>query len=191
MKKTTVYIDEEDLNILKTSAFISNTTVAALIRKSIKEFCNKLTGNNKKIEQINRIREQNEKYSFDEITTLVDEAKKEVRIENQEKNQKEKSPVETEKTAKIELNLRVENNSKYVRGKTKTRNNIETYLKHNYNMKKPDPKGWDYIIYVKYKTIKDLKDTVYDILNELELEADCRNGFIEANAWCEELELSW
>ncbi len=181
MKKTTVYIEEKDLNILKTAAFISNTTVAALIRKSIKEFCNKLTGDNKTIEQINIMREQNENHSFDEISTLVDEARQEIRAE---KNQ-------NEKTAKIDLYLRVENNSKFVRGKTKVRKNIESYLKHYYNMKKLDPKGWEYILYIKYKTIEDLENTVYKMLNECEQEADLHNGFTEADTRCEELDLSW
>ena len=78
MKKTTVYIDEKDLGILKTEAFISNTTLASLIRKSIRNFCNQLTVERNIISQLNEVREKNEKYSLEEITDLVNEARKEV-----------------------------------------------------------------------------------------------------------------
>jgi len=93
--------------------------------------------------------------------------------------------------AKIDLHLRVENNSKFVRGKNKTRSEIEDYLSYHYNMEKPDPDGWEYIFFVKYKTIEELEKEVYDILAECETMADLRNGFIEADTRCEELDLSW
>jgi DNA invertase Pin-like site-specific DNA recombinase len=105
-------------------------------------------------------------------------------------------PVETnivkEKVAEIKLWLRVENNNKFVRGRKRTIDSIESYLLF-YNMKKPKfpRQNGDYLLYLKYTTVEELKDKVYDILRELDSEADMRNCFIEADARCEELDISW
>lgn len=115
---------------------------------------------------------------------VKEEAKEEKKAENN-------LTADTEKMAKIDMHLRVENNSKFVRGKNKTRSEIEDYLSYHYNMEKPDPDRWEYIFYVKYKTIEELEKEVYDILHECEFKADLRNGFIEADTRCEELDLSW
>lgn len=105
--------------------------------------------------------------------------------------QDNKPAVEVEKTAKINMYLRVENNSKFVRGKKKVREDIETHLRYYYNMRKSTKSNSDYIFYVKYKTIDELKDEVYDILRELSNKADWHNCFIEDDTWCENPELSW
>ena len=107
------------------------------------------------------------------------------------KAQDNKPPVEVEKTAKVNMYLRVENNSKFVRGKKKVRENIERYLINHYNMRKLTNNNWDYTLYVKYKTIDELTKEVYDILRELSDEAEWRNCFIEDDTNCEELGLSW
>ena len=96
-----------------------------------------------------------------------------------------------EKIAQILMSLRVENNNKFVRGKKKARENIERYLKYYYNMKKASASDDDYIIFVKYKDIDDLKNTVYEIFRELENEADAKNCFTEGDASCDELNLNW
>ena len=105
--------------------------------------------------------------------------------------QDNKPDAEIEKTAKINMYLRVENNSKFVRGKKKVRENIERYLINHYNMRKLTNNNWDYTLYVKYKTIDELTKEVYDILRELSDEAEWRNCFIEDDTNCEELGLSW
>ena len=97
----------------------------------------------------------------------------------------------TEKVAKIEMWLRVENNNKFVRGKTKVREAIERYLRFNYKMEKQDIKGCEYIFYVPYKGLNDLEKTVYDAIGEMAMEADFRNCFIECDVRCDELGLSW
>lgn len=107
------------------------------------------------------------------------------------KAQDNKPPLEVEKTAKVNMYLRVENNSKFVRGKKKVRENIERYLINHYNMRKLTNNNWDYTLYVKYKTIDELTKEVYDILRELSDEAEWRNCFIENDTNCEELGLSW
>lgn len=105
----------------------------------------------------------------------------------------QKSPKECdiEKVAKISMWLRVENNNKYIRGKKKVRDRIEQYLKYYYKLEHPEPKSWEYIFHVKYTTTEGLVNEVYDILREMDFEADLRNCFIEADVNCEELGLSW
>jgi DNA invertase Pin-like site-specific DNA recombinase len=97
----------------------------------------------------------------------------------------------SEKVAKINMNLRIENNNKFVRGKKKVRENIEEYLKYYYNMQKSNSQHYDYTILVKYKEIDDLKNTVYEIFRDLDNEADLKNCFTEGDARCDELELAW
>lgn len=87
--------------------------------------------------------------------------------------------------------LVLENNNKFVRGKKKVGENIERYLKYHYNMQKSDFQHYDYTIWVKYKEINDLKNTVYEILQELNNEADLQNCFTEGDARCDELGLTW
>lgn len=52
------------------------------------------------------------------------------------------------------MNLRVENNNKFVRGKKKVRENIKKYLKSYYDMQEASSKGDDYIIFVKYVDVE-------------------------------------
>lgn len=96
-----------------------------------------------------------------------------------------------EKSAEIRMSLRIENNNKFVRGKKKTRINIEKYLKDYYNLVEPTSEYGDYVFYVKYTTEEGLVDSVYEILGDLEREADLNNCFTESDARCEELGLSW
>ncbi|MBN2881772.1 recombinase family protein [Candidatus Woesearchaeota archaeon] len=100
--------------------------------------------------------------------------------------------IKKEKVAEIKLWLRVENNNKFVRGRKRTIESIERYLDF-YDMKKPKNyrQNGDYLLYVKYTTIDGLKEKVYEILQELELEADMRNCFTESDAVCDELKISW
>lgn len=94
------------------------------------------------------------------------------------------------KTAKIYLNVTVENNNKFVRGKKKSIERIEDDLKY-YELKKLPNGQWDYLIYVEYETKEDLENTVYDILSEMSSTADYRNCFVEAEAHCKELDMWW
>ncbi len=90
------------------------------------------------------------------------------------------APQSQPKTLKVTLHLQVENNNKFVRGKKRSREDIERNVLSHYGMRKPDPKGWDYELTIPYKTAKDLDDTIYGILQEASSIADDRNGFIEA-----------
>lgn len=85
------------------------------------------------------------------------------------------------KTIKVELYLRVENNSKFVRGKGKVRDEIERYILHQYAMEK-HPNGVDYTLTIPYETDEQLEQIIYrDILQEAASTADTRYCFIEAD----------
>lgn len=99
--------------------------------------------------------------------------------------------LDKQNVAKIRMWIRVENNSKFVRGKEKVRGQIEQYLRVNYSLEEDSIKSREYIFYVPYKKIDDLENTVYDILRECSEEADYRNCFIEDDTRCDELNLSW
>jgi len=91
------------------------------------------------------------------------------------------APPAQPKTLKVTLHLVVENNSKFVRGKKRSREEIEWIVLSDYGMRKPDPKGYDYELTIPYENDKDLDDTIYEILQEASSIADGRNGFIEAD----------
>jgi DNA invertase Pin-like site-specific DNA recombinase len=87
-----------------------------------------------------------------------------------------------QKTMKVELSLRVENNSKFVRGKGKSRQEIEWDILSRYQMEKPHKDSHRYILTIPYETDEDLDRIIYnDILGEAHGIADLRNGFIEAD----------
>ncbi len=81
----------------------------------------------------------------------------------------------------VELWLRIENNSKFVRGKTKARVWIEDSVLRRYAMRKPDANRSDYILTLTYDTDEDLDATIYDILREAAQIADLHDCFTEAD----------
>lgn len=85
--------------------------------------------------------------------------------------------------------LRVENNSKFVRGKNKVRKEVEQYLRYYFNMEVNS--SGEYVFYVPYKDVDDLTKQVEDIICEIANDAYRRNCFIEANTSCDELDLYW
>lgn len=86
-----------------------------------------------------------------------------------------------QKVVEVELWLRVERNSKFVRGKKKARQDIEEYVLAQYQMKKKEKDGWEYTLKIPYTNQEDLEKTVYDIYAEMENQASLRNCFIEAD----------
>jgi hypothetical protein len=85
------------------------------------------------------------------------------------------------KTIKVELYLRVENNSKFVRGKGRVRDEIERYVLRQYSMEK-HPNGVEYTLIIPYETEEQLERIIYqDILQEAASTADARYCFIEAD----------
>lgn len=85
------------------------------------------------------------------------------------------------KVMKVELWLCVERNSKYVRGKKKTREEIERWVLDRYQMEKLGKGGFEYVLSIPYQTDEELDRIIYDdILREAENIADDRYCFIEA-----------
>jgi len=99
--------------------------------------------------------------------------------------------IPTTKAIKVKLHLRVENNNKYVRGKKRAKENIEYFVLSRYNMKKLDKDGWEYELTIPYENDKDLDDTIYDMLSEIESKADYRNCFTEADVYAVDSDKSW
>lgn len=95
------------------------------------------------------------------------------------KNQTIPPPKEKPKVAMITLWLRVENNSKFVRGKGKVRDSIEQYILSDYKMKKLDRS--EYELTFTYKSDEDLQKQIDELHREMAGEADLRNCFIEAD----------
>jgi hypothetical protein len=76
--------------------------------------------------------------------------------------------------------LRVENNNKFVHGKTKVRASIEQSVLSQYAMKKGN--GWEYILTIPYHTDEELDRIIYDdLLRVCDNLADMRYCFIEAD----------
>lgn len=94
-------------------------------------------------------------------------------------------------TTKIILWLQVENNNKFVRGKSKSRQNIEDYCLSRYGAKKLKQDGWEYELTFKYEDDEDLENQIYDLSSGMSHEADLRNGFVECNFREVDTDRSW
>ncbi len=93
---------------------------------------------------------------------------------------------------KVNLWLRVENNSKLVRGKKKAREEIEDYCLSQYSMKKDTNNGWEYELTLPYTTDKKLNGSIHDLLSKIESTTSYRNCFTETDVVeCGGKERSW
>ena len=82
-----------------------------------------------------------------------------------------------QKVMPIEINIRVENNNKFVRGKKRSREDIENYVLYDYDMKKLS--DWEYELKIPYENEKDLDEQIDEIVRRVDSEADMRNCFTE------------
>lgn len=85
----------------------------------------------------------------------------------------------TNKATKIILWLRVENNSKFVRGKGKSRKDIEDYYLSDYQARKLQKDGWEYELTFQYDDDAELEKQINRLIDDMSREAEARNGFIE------------
>ena len=83
------------------------------------------------------------------------------------------------KIAEVDVWLLVENNSKFVRGKNKSREEIESLCFACYDMKKTGKDSWDYVLKIPYTTDQELDEIIDDLISEASNIADMRYGFIE------------
>ena len=93
------------------------------------------------------------------------------------------------KLATIRLTLRIENNSKFVRGKKRSREDIERYCLAEYNAKRL-PSG-DYELKVPYGSDDDLDQRMNELLGDISSQADDRHCFSESEACMEGTDRCW
>ncbi len=84
------------------------------------------------------------------------------------------------KTTTVTLWLRVENNNKFVRGRKRAREDIEAFHLRRYGMKKLNDVECE--LTFSYEDDAHLDKQIYDLLRELDEEADMRHCFIEFDA---------
>ena len=89
----------------------------------------------------------------------------------------------------IWLRLAVENNSKFVRGRKRAKENIERYCLEPLGVRRLE--SGNYELTVPYQSDEELDKAVHDLLGEISQEAEMRNCFIEADAWEEGTERRW
>lgn len=82
MKKTTVYLKEEELSLLKKKAFLTHKSVAELIRVGIRLVSQPSSYQEKKaLKALEEIRSQFDDLSENQVGDLVNSAKKAIRRE--------------------------------------------------------------------------------------------------------------
>jgi predicted DNA-binding transcriptional regulator YafY len=91
--------------------------------------------------------------------------------------------------ATILLSLRIENNSKFVRGKKRATEHIERYFFQKYNAKR-QPDG-EYELKVPYNSDEDLDQTMEELLGEIASQADDRNCSSESHARMHNADRHW
>ena len=84
------------------------------------------------------------------------------------------------KAATILLSLRIQNNSKFVRGKKRATEDIERHYLEEFNAKRL-PNG-EYELTVPFSDDKDLDQTMEELLGDIASQADDRNCFSESGA---------
>ncbi|PXX58929.1 hypothetical protein SAMN05660489_04787 [Pseudomonas sp. LAMO17WK12:I10] len=101
------------------------------------------------------------------------------------------SPAESdvERVATVTLRLAVENDSKFVRGRKRAKENIERYCLEPLGVKRLE--SGNYELTVPYQSDEELDKAVHDLLSEISQEAEMRNCFIGADAWEEGTQRRW
>lgn len=89
LRKTTVYIEEDELDTLKTLSLIQNKSVAELIRVGVQKVCKSISREEMKaLDVLTKIRQNTKKkgYSSKAIMNMALKAQREVRSERKKKN---------------------------------------------------------------------------------------------------------
>jgi hypothetical protein len=93
------------------------------------------------------------------------------------------------KTTTVTLWLRVENNNKFVRGRKRAREDIEAFHLSRFQMRKLSDA--EYELTFSYEDDAHLDKQIYDLLREIEEEADMRHCFIEVDVREKGADRSW
>lgn len=91
----------------------------------------------------------------------------------------EPQSVPIKKTIKVRLYLEVENNSKFVRGKKRAREDIEMFVLDYYSVEKISEDEYELII--SYENDEGLENEIGQIFRGMSSHADTRNCYIEAD----------
>jgi DNA invertase Pin-like site-specific DNA recombinase len=97
----------------------------------------------------------------------------------------------TIKTTRVRLCLRVENNNKFIRRKKKVREWIERFSLSRYQMQKKNKDSWECELTFTYQDDADLDKQIYELLQEMDSQADAECCFIEADVHEIGTERSW
>ena len=95
------------------------------------------------------------------------------------------------KIAHVNVSIRVENNSKYVRGKTESRQHIESLCFADYDMEKKGGSSPEYTLKIPYVTDEELDDTISKLKTKADSIADRYYGFTEMAVFEPATEKSW
>jgi DNA invertase Pin-like site-specific DNA recombinase len=95
------------------------------------------------------------------------------------------------KIATLEITLNIENNSKFVRGKKKVREDVEYSWSRYGDVQKLHPDGHDYILKVSYASQEELDSTVEDLTAEAHSTADYSHCFVEISVSHKETGKDW
>ena len=106
-----------------------------------------------------------------------------------QKSLKEPLISQTEQVATITLQLEIENNSQFVRGKKRARENIERYCLSEYHATRLA--SGDYTLRIAYQSREELDERVNELLNDISSEADMRHCHIEVEAWENGTDYRW
>ncbi len=82
------------------------------------------------------------------------------------------------KVMEIELHLSIENNSKFVRGKKRAREDIERFVLSDYKYRKRHKDGSDYVLEIPYESDEALDRLMEDLFMEAWSHADDRHCFV-------------
>lgn len=84
------------------------------------------------------------------------------------------------KTTTVKMYLRIENNSKFVRGKKKSKEDIEIFVFPHYKIKDLG-NDFEYEVTFSYQDDADLENQIYELADEMNHQADSRNCFVEVD----------
>ncbi|MFO3664244.1 MULTISPECIES: resolvase-like protein [Pseudomonas syringae group] len=97
--------------------------------------------------------------------------------------------ISTTKVATLLLTLRIENNSKFVRGKKRTIEHIEHFYLDEYDAQRRS--NCEYELKVPYDSDAELDDTVNELLSDIASGADDRHCFSESEVHMEGTDRYW
>ena len=82
---------------------------------------------------------------------------------------------------RVNLRLNVENNSKFVRGRKKVKEEIEDYCLRPYTYRKLDKDGREYEVTIPYDDDVDLEKRIHELISHIGHTVDDRHCYVECD----------